>query len=50
MAKTGPEAWRAQVLRDEAEQLTAAVRLLENRAGWFEGWDAGVHIGHEGAA
>jgi hypothetical protein len=32
-----PEAWRAQVLRDEIEQLTAFVRKLEWQGGYFDG-------------
>jgi hypothetical protein len=32
-----PEAWHAQVLRDEAEQLTIAVRMLEFADGYREG-------------
>jgi hypothetical protein len=30
---TRPEAWHAQCLREEAEQLTVAVRMLEFGAG-----------------
>jgi hypothetical protein len=32
-----PEAWHARVLRDEAEQLTIAVRMLEFADGYREG-------------
>lgn len=32
-----PEAWRAWCLRDEAEQLTIAVRKLENLEGYRDG-------------
>jgi hypothetical protein len=32
-----PEAWHAQVLRDEIEQLTIAVRMLEFADGYREG-------------
>lgn len=35
--KQGPEVWHARVLRDEAEALTAAVRMLEFQAGLFCG-------------
>lgn len=31
-----PEAWRAVVLRDEADRLAAAIRTLE----WLQGWAA----------
>jgi hypothetical protein len=34
---TRPEAWHAQVLRDEIEQLTVAVRMLEFSAGYQAG-------------
>lgn len=39
MSKTNtrPEAWHARVLRDEAEQLTIAVRMLEFADGYREG-------------
>jgi hypothetical protein len=39
MSKTymRPEAWHARVLRDEAEQLTIAVRMLEFADGYREG-------------
>lgn len=33
MKNNRPEAWYAQCLRDEAEQLTVAVRMLEFEAG-----------------
>jgi len=36
--KNGPEAWHARALHDYAEQLTVAVRMLEN----LEGYRAGV--------
>lgn len=39
MAKNGPEVWHAKVLRDEAAELTAAVRMLEYRAGWHDAKD-----------
>ena len=32
-----PEAWHARCLRDEAEQLTIAVRKLENLEGYRDG-------------
>ena len=32
-----PESWHARVLRDEAEQLTAAIRMLEFADGYREG-------------
>ncbi|UYM26599.1 hypothetical protein SEA_BAUER_50 [Arthrobacter phage Bauer] len=32
-----PEAWHARCLRDEAEQLTIAVRMLEFAAGYHDG-------------
>lgn len=35
--RNGPEAWHARVLRDEAEQLTIAVRMLEFADGYREG-------------
>ena len=34
---TRPEAWHARVLRDEVEQLTIAVRMLEFADGYREG-------------
>jgi hypothetical protein len=39
MKGKGPEAWHAQVLREEADALTAAVRMLEWRDGYAAGWD-----------
>ena len=33
----GPEAWHARTLRDYAEQLTIAVRMLEFADGYREG-------------
>lgn len=38
-SKNSPESWRAIVLRDEAEQLTAAVRMLEFQSGYSAGVD-----------
>ena len=35
--KNAPEAWLARCLRDEAEQLTIAVRMLEFADGYREG-------------
>ncbi|AYN58888.1 hypothetical protein PP634_gp62 [Arthrobacter phage Richie] len=35
--KTRPEEWHARCLRDEAEQLTIAVRMLEFAAGYHNG-------------
>jgi hypothetical protein len=32
-----PEAWQAVALREYSEQLTAAVRKLENLAGYWDG-------------
>lgn len=37
MKNNRPEAWHAQVLHDEIEQLTAAVRMLEFQAGYRDG-------------
>jgi len=37
MKNNRPEAWHAQCLRDEAEQLTIAVRMLEFQAGYRDG-------------
>lgn len=37
MKNNRPEAWHAKCLRDEAEQLTAAVRMLEWQAGYRDG-------------
>lgn len=37
MKNNRPEAWHAQCLRDEAEQLTVAVRMLEFNAGYAAG-------------
>ena len=34
---TRPESWHARCLRDEAEQLTIAVRMLEFADGYREG-------------
>ncbi|AYR01562.1 hypothetical protein PP639_gp062 [Arthrobacter phage Seahorse] len=34
---SSPEAWRAQVLRDEIDQLHVAVRKLEWQTGYFDG-------------
>jgi hypothetical protein len=34
---TRPEEWHARVLRDEVEQLTIAVRMLEFADGYREG-------------
>ena len=34
---TRPEAWHSQVLRDEADQLSIAVRMLEFAAGYRAG-------------
>lgn len=36
-SKTAPEVWHAQCLRDEIEQLTIAVRMLEFNAGYSNG-------------
>ena len=36
--KNSAEAWMAQCLRDEADQLAVAVRMLE----WQAGYSAGV--------
>lgn len=33
----GPDVWHAQVLREEAEHLTIAVRILEFADGYREG-------------
>lgn len=49
MGKSTPEAWRARVLRDEAERLTVAVRVLEARSGWFEGFEAGQQLAERSA-
>lgn len=35
--KAGPEAFHARALRDYAEQLTIAVRMLEYADGYHEG-------------
>jgi len=37
MKNNRPEAWHAQVLHDEIEQLTIAVRMLEFQAGYSNG-------------
>lgn len=37
MKNNRPEAWHAQCLRDEADQLAVAVRMLEFQAGYREG-------------
>jgi hypothetical protein len=37
MKNNRPEAWHAKCLRDEAEQLTAAVRMLEWQTGYRDG-------------
>jgi len=36
-AHSRPEQWHARCLRDEAEALTIAVRMLEFEAGYFDG-------------
>lgn len=43
--KTTPEAWHAEVLRQEAEVLTAAVRGLEFAQGFYEGEKSGFNQG-----
>jgi len=45
---SSPEAWRAQVLRDEVEDLTILVRILENEIGWLDGIQEGRWQGAEG--
>ncbi|AYN56882.1 hypothetical protein PBI_ANDREW_70 [Arthrobacter phage Andrew] len=35
--KQGPEVWHARVLRDEAEALAIACRMLEFQLGYLEG-------------
>jgi hypothetical protein len=37
MKNDRPEAWRAQCLRDEIEQLTAAVMMLAHKEGYWDG-------------
>jgi len=37
MKNNRPEAWHAQCLRDEADQLAIAVRMLEFNAGYAAG-------------
>lgn len=36
-SKNAPEVWHASCLRDEIEQLTVAVRMLEFQDGYREG-------------
>lgn len=43
--KKTPEAWHAEVLRQEGEALTAAVRGLEFAQGFYEGEKAGFSQG-----
>lgn len=37
MKSKGPESWHAVVLRDEIEQLSAAVQMLAHTVGYNEG-------------
>jgi len=37
MKNNRPEAWHAQCLRDEANQLAIAIRMLEFQAGYSSG-------------
>ena len=37
MKNNRPEAWHAQCLRDEANQLAIAIRMLEFQAGYSNG-------------
>ncbi|UXE05417.1 hypothetical protein SEA_RENNA12_66 [Arthrobacter phage Renna12] len=42
MKRSGPDQWRAVVLRDEAENLAILCRMLEFDLGYLEGKTAGA--------
>lgn len=43
--KKTPEAWHAEVLKEEAEQLVFLLRALEFNLGFKEGEHSGFHLG-----